>query len=209
MYIDTCHLSGHVCFEKPSISWSYGNDRCYNSCTPCSHGNDRCYEAYGIRIELCSDMCIDILTHIFRCFQCERPDPRWASLNNGVVLCLDCAAWHRGADHPRSVAWPKRGLGVHISFMRSLDMDSWDDAQTRTMEHAGNSAVRGMWQSLGLWPPSKQASWEAAGAVRALVETAALRRVDLTTLPLQRTSRDVRSDVRSKFRHQAIERAWP
>lgn len=40
------------------------------------------------------------------CFQCGEPHPKWAELNLGVSICLVCAGFHRG-------------LGVHISLVRS------------------------------------------------------------------------------------------
>lgn len=41
-------------------------------------------------------------------------NPNWASISNGVFLCLACSGLHRG-------------LGVHISQVRSLTLDSWTE----------------------------------------------------------------------------------
>jgi len=46
------------------------------------------------------------------CFDCKGVSPKWASVNNGIFLCLKCAGIHRG-------------FGVNISFVRSLTMDNW------------------------------------------------------------------------------------
>lgn len=39
-------------------------------------------------------------------------DPDWASLNLGILLCIDCSGIHRK-------------LGTHISKVRSLGLDDW------------------------------------------------------------------------------------
>lgn len=46
------------------------------------------------------------------CFDCGAPQPKWASLSNGIFLCLVCVGIHRG-------------FGVNISFTRSITMDNW------------------------------------------------------------------------------------
>lgn len=42
--------------------------------------------------------------------------PRWASWNIGVFLCIRCAGIHRN-------------LGVHISRVKSVNLDSWTPEQ--------------------------------------------------------------------------------
>lgn len=39
-------------------------------------------------------------------------DPEWASINLGVLMCIECSGIHRN-------------LGSHISKVRSLDLDEW------------------------------------------------------------------------------------
>lgn len=53
-----------------------------------------------------------IFIYIFIIFEYSIPDPDWASLNLGVLICIECSGIHRN-------------LGSHISRVRSLDLDEW------------------------------------------------------------------------------------
>ncbi len=64
-----------------------------------------------------------------KCFDCGNLHPRSASINNSVFVCLSCAGLHRG-------------LGVNISFIRSLTMDKWDDKQLNFLKHGGNARLQ-------------------------------------------------------------------
>lgn len=48
------------------------------------------------------------------CFDCDQGPATWASVNNGILLCLNCSGIHRG-------------YGVNISFVRSISMDTWSE----------------------------------------------------------------------------------
>lgn len=60
-------------------------------------------------------------------------DPTWASINHGVVLCIECSGIHRG-------------LGVHHSKVRSTTLDdSWQEAGLmQLMLGLGNMRVNGL-----------------------------------------------------------------
>ncbi|GAA6054757.1 hypothetical protein JCM3770_000928 [Rhodotorula araucariae] len=61
-----------------------------------------------------------------RCADCRTPEPRWASWNLGVTLCILCSGTHRS-------------LGTHVSKVRSVELDDWNDEQLERMERVGNA----------------------------------------------------------------------
>ncbi|KAH8609676.1 putative GTPase activating protein for Arf [Trypanosoma vivax] len=67
------------------------------------------------------------------CFECLENQPRWASTNLGVFLCLRCAGLHRS-------------LGTHVSKVRSTTMDKWEEHMIRCCECVGNARGRQLYE---------------------------------------------------------------
>lgn len=59
------------------------------------------------------------------CADCGTRGPRWASVNIGVLLCTECGGVHRG-------------MGVHISSVKSVSLDEWHPQWIETVSKVGN-----------------------------------------------------------------------
>lgn len=87
------------------------------------------------------EKCQMLLTKMLRdddnkyCVDCDAKGPRWASWNLGVFLCIRCAGIHRN-------------LGVHISRVKSVNLDSWTPEQVVSLEQMGNSRARAVYEAL-------------------------------------------------------------
>ncbi|XP_016892912.1 stromal membrane-associated protein 1 isoform X3 [Cynoglossus semilaevis] len=68
------------------------------------------------------------------CADCEAKGPRWASWNLGVFICIRCAGIHRN-------------LGVHISRVKSVNLDQWTHEQIQSMVDMGNSRARRVYEA--------------------------------------------------------------
>ncbi|CAJ1086118.1 LOW QUALITY PROTEIN: arf-GAP with Rho-GAP domain%2C ANK repeat and PH domain-containing protein 2 [Xyrichtys novacula] len=68
------------------------------------------------------------------CADCRAPQPEWASVNLGVVICKKCAGQHRS-------------LGPSISKVRSLKLDSsiWSNALVELFLEVGNKHANSFW----------------------------------------------------------------
>ncbi|NP_001086060.1 small ArfGAP2 S homeolog [Xenopus laevis] len=68
------------------------------------------------------------------CADCLAKGPRWASWNIGVFVCIRCAGVHRN-------------LGVHISRVKSVNLDQWTQEQIQCMEEMGNGKAKRLYEA--------------------------------------------------------------
>lgn len=68
------------------------------------------------------------------CADCEAKGPRWASWNLGVFICIRCAGIHRN-------------LGVHISRVKSVNLDQWTSEQIQRIQDMGNTKARKLYEA--------------------------------------------------------------
>uniref|UniRef100_A0AAQ5XBR4 Arf-GAP with GTPase, ANK repeat and PH domain-containing protein 3 n=1 Tax=Amphiprion ocellaris TaxID=80972 RepID=A0AAQ5XBR4_AMPOC len=67
------------------------------------------------------------------CVDCDAPNPDWASLNLGALMCIECSGIHRN-------------LGTHLSRVRSLDLDDWPVELSMVMTAIGNTMANSVWE---------------------------------------------------------------
>ncbi|XP_034201246.1 ADP-ribosylation factor GTPase-activating protein AGD2-like isoform X2 [Prunus dulcis] len=69
------------------------------------------------------------------CAECSAPEPDWASLNLGILVCIECSGVHRN-------------LGVHISKVRSLTLDVkvWEPTIVDLFRNLGNAYCNSVWE---------------------------------------------------------------
>ncbi|XP_040569341.1 centaurin-gamma-1A isoform X1 [Lepeophtheirus salmonis] len=68
-----------------------------------------------------------------KCVDCDSSSPLWASINLGVLMCIECSGVHRK-------------LGSHISRVRSLDLDEWPPGHLAVMLSTGNALANSNWE---------------------------------------------------------------
>ncbi|KAE8666873.1 putative ADP-ribosylation factor GTPase-activating protein AGD6 [Hibiscus syriacus] len=71
------------------------------------------------------------------CVDYKNKNPQWALVTYGVFMCSECSCKHQG-------------LGIHISFVQSVNMNSWSDIQIKKMESSTNDKLNSFLAQYGI-----------------------------------------------------------
>ncbi|XP_058493088.1 ARF GTPase-activating protein GIT2a isoform X8 [Solea solea] len=75
------------------------------------------------------------------CADCSVPEPRWASVNRGVLICDECCSVHRS-------------LGRHSSQVRHLTHTPWPHTQLQMVQTLYSNGANSIWEHSLLDPAS-------------------------------------------------------
>ncbi|XP_078536167.1 ARF GTPase-activating protein GIT1 isoform X1 [Lissotriton helveticus] len=77
------------------------------------------------------------------CADCSAPDPGWASINRGVLICDECCSVHRS-------------LGRHISMVKHLRHSSWPSSLLQMVHTLAGNGANSIWEHSLLDPAQVQ-----------------------------------------------------
>ena len=86
------------------------------------------------------------------CFDCTEPNPSWASVNHGILICTACVSLHRA-------------LGSQVSLVRSVKLDMWTERQLAMMDRGGNDALNAFFVRYNLNSEPIDAKYTSRAAV--------------------------------------------
>jgi hypothetical protein len=89
-------------------------------------------EDYELNKKAVEDVCKEPANSL--CADCGANGTRWATVNHGQFVCIRCSGIHRS-------------LGVHISKVKSTNLDKWTSAEVSVMRMVGNKLGRQLFEA--------------------------------------------------------------
>lgn len=116
------------CIENELVSGGNGRNSWRRS------GSDKNGQ-FNIRHDGVSAKILEIMENNNTCADCRAPNPDWASINLGIVICIRCSGVHRS-------------MGSHISQVRSLtlDLNIWSTPLLGILAGIGNSESKKIYE---------------------------------------------------------------
>lgn len=134
----------------------------------------------------------DLLQDNNYCVDCNAPNPKWASINLGCLMCIQCAGVHRS-------------LGVHISKLQSIVLDTkWTEDKLKNIREKGNAKVNEELEFFipqGYKKPTAESSYEER---KKFIEAKYVHRLfvkDAKPVPLE----DTKSVKSTSLKHGLVE----
>ncbi|XP_040477344.1 arf-GAP with coiled-coil, ANK repeat and PH domain-containing protein 2 isoform X3 [Ursus maritimus] len=124
------------------------------------------------------------------CCDCGLADPRWASINLGITLCIECSGIHRS-------------LGVHFSKVRSLTLDTWEPELLKLMCELGNDVINRVYEAkvekMGIKKPQPGQRQEKEAYIKAkYVERKFVDKYSISSSPPEQEKRIVSKSCEEK-----------
>lgn len=120
-------LVNHVATELEAIR-AMDDNNSFKSAKPLSFRN-KPYNDIGVRFPQACLQLLHTLPGNKHCVDCGAMNPDWASITYGTLLCLQCSGKHRS-------------YGVQVSYVRSLEYDTWNQRQILSLLEGGNAQLR-------------------------------------------------------------------
>ncbi|CAG5128146.1 unnamed protein product, partial [Candidula unifasciata] len=125
-----------------------------------------------------------------RCCDCGASEPRWASINLGITLCIECSGIHRS-------------FGVHLSKVRSITLDTWEPEHLKVMLELGNDVVNRIYEADVDESVAARATPDCSRVAReAWIRAKYVQKAFIKKLPgINKANCQRKWSVRKKFKH--------